>query len=190
MASGSSPEDVPVAQRPQLRKVVAAKLTEDWSPAPGKGHSTGFTPGPNFRGGKDGQLGSLRLADQIARWMAQRYEAGFADPGQPRGDFKSLFIQSRDVLAKKLQKHLRSQRPIRRSVQNTVTGQSRSQIAGAVSIHRTAQHDPECTPGAVTSPRGERGLGEAPHGRHAALLTRNLHRACPRSSSSPAGPTS
>lgn len=49
--------------------------------------------------------------------------------------YKSLFIQSRGVLGKELQKHLRSQRPIRRSVHNTVTGQWRSQIAGAVSIH-------------------------------------------------------
>ena len=48
--------------------------------------------------------------------------------------YKSLFIQSRGVLAKELQRHLRSRRPIRRSVHNTVTGQWRSQITDAVSI--------------------------------------------------------
>jgi IS30 family transposase len=48
--------------------------------------------------------------------------------------YKSLFIQSRGVLAKELQKHLRSGRPIRRSVHNTVKGQWRSQITDAVSI--------------------------------------------------------
>lgn len=48
--------------------------------------------------------------------------------------YKSLFVQSRGVLPKSLQKHLRSGRPIRRSVHNTVTGQWRSQIKDAVSI--------------------------------------------------------
>lgn len=48
--------------------------------------------------------------------------------------YKSLFVQSRGVLAKELQKHLRSERPIRRSVHNNVTGQWRSQIKHAVSI--------------------------------------------------------
>jgi IS30 family transposase len=36
--------------------------------------------------------------------------------------YKSLFIQSRVGLAKELQKHLRSGRPIRRSVHNTLKG--------------------------------------------------------------------
>lgn len=48
--------------------------------------------------------------------------------------YKSLFIQSRQVLPRGLQKHLRSGRPMRRSVHNTVTGQWRSQIKDAVSI--------------------------------------------------------
>jgi IS30 family transposase len=48
--------------------------------------------------------------------------------------YKSLFVQTRGVLAKELQKHLRSGRPTRRNVHNTVTGQWRSQIRDAVSI--------------------------------------------------------
>lgn len=50
--------------------------------------------------------------------------------------YKSLFIQARGVLAKSLQGHLRSGRPARRNIHNTVTGQWRSQITGAVSIHQ------------------------------------------------------
>jgi len=95
-----------LAQRPQLREVVAGKLAEDWSP------------------------------DQIARWLAKRYQPGSPMRVSHETISKSLFIQSRGVLAKELQKHLRSQRPIRRSVHNTVTGQWRSQIADAVSIHQ------------------------------------------------------
>jgi len=50
--------------------------------------------------------------------------------------YKSLFIQSRGVLPKELQKHLRSGRPMRRNVHNSVTGQWRSQIKDAVPISR------------------------------------------------------
>ena len=35
--------------------------------------------------------------------------------------YESLFVQSRGVLAKELQKHLRSGRPTRRNVHNTVS---------------------------------------------------------------------
>lgn len=56
--------------------------------------------------------------------------------------YKSLFVQSRGVLPRELQKHLRSRRPMRRSVHNTVTGQWRSQIKDAVSIsQRPAEAD-------------------------------------------------
>ncbi|MCA1695417.1 MAG: IS30 family transposase [Actinobacteria bacterium] len=62
--------------------------------------------------------------------------------------YKSLFIQSRGVLAKELQRHLRTRRPIRRSVHNTVTGQWRSQIRDAVSIsHRPAEATDRAVPG-------------------------------------------
>lgn len=62
--------------------------------------------------------------------------------------YKSLFIQSRGVLAKVLQKHLRSRRPIRRSVHNPVTGQWRSQITDALSIsQRPAKAADRAIPG-------------------------------------------
>ena len=62
--------------------------------------------------------------------------------------YKSLFVQSRGVLAKELQQHLRSRRPTRRNIHNTVTGQWRSQITDAVSIHeRPAEVADRAVPG-------------------------------------------
>lgn len=62
--------------------------------------------------------------------------------------YKTLFIQSRGVLLKELQKHLPSRRPIRRSVHNTVTGQWRSQINDAAPIsQRPAEAQDRAVPG-------------------------------------------
>ncbi|MEU9837454.1 hypothetical protein AB0D67_38465 [Streptosporangium sp. NPDC048047] len=62
--------------------------------------------------------------------------------------YKSLFIQARGLLAKELTKHLRSGRPTRRNVHNTVTGQWRSQITDAVSIsQRPAEVEDRAVPG-------------------------------------------
>jgi len=110
------PKTCLLAQRPQLRAFVAAKLAEDWSP------------------------------DQIAGHLAKHYPMGSEMRVSHETIYKSLFIQSRGVLAKELQKHLRTRRPIRRSVHNTVTGQWRSQIRGAVSI---SQRPPEAADRAV-----------------------------------------
>jgi hypothetical protein len=87
-----------------LRGYVAARLREDWSP------------------------------EQIAGVLKNKHPAGSRMRVSHETIYKSLFIQSRGVLAKELQRHLRSRRPIRRSVHNTVTGQCRSQIIDAVSI--------------------------------------------------------
>jgi IS30 family transposase len=48
--------------------------------------------------------------------------------------YKTLFIASRGALAAELRKHLRSGRPFRRNPKNTVKGQRRGEIKGAVSI--------------------------------------------------------
>ena len=62
--------------------------------------------------------------------------------------YRSLFVQTRGVLAKELTKHLRSGRPTRRNVHNTVTGQWRSQIKDAVSIReRPAEAADRAVPG-------------------------------------------
>jgi IS30 family transposase len=62
--------------------------------------------------------------------------------------YKTLFIETRGVLARDLRAHLRSGRPIRRNVHNTVTGQARGVIKGAVSIaDRPAEVDARVVPG-------------------------------------------
>jgi IS30 family transposase len=112
------PKTCLLTQRPKLRDVVAAKLELNWSP------------------------------EQISGWLAKLHPPGSEMRVSHETIYKSLFIQSRGVLAKELQKHLRSQRPIRRSTHNTVTGQWRSQITDAVSIHeRPAEADDRAIPG-------------------------------------------
>ncbi|MCB9411279.1 MAG: IS30 family transposase [Actinobacteria bacterium] len=93
-----------LAKNPALRNYVAARLGEDWSP------------------------------EQIAGTLRKRFPPGHRMRVSHETIYKSLFIQSRGVLAKELQQHLRTRRPIRRSVHNTVKGQWRSQIVDAVSI--------------------------------------------------------
>ena len=62
--------------------------------------------------------------------------------------YRSLFVQSRWVLAKDLQKHLRTSRPTRRNTHNTVSKQWRSQIKEAVSIaERPAEAGERVIPG-------------------------------------------
>ena len=112
------PKTCALARRPALRVFVADKLAEDWSP------------------------------DQIAAYLAKHHPPGSEMRVSHETIYKSLFIQSRGVLAKDLQKHLRSKRPVRRSVHNTVTGQWRSQIRDAVSIReRPAEVEDRAIPG-------------------------------------------
>ncbi len=112
------PKQCLLAQRPELRAFVADKLALDWSP------------------------------DQIAGHLAKEHPAGSVMRVSHETIYKSLFIQSRGVLGKELQKHLRTRRPIRRSTHNTVTGQWRSQIRDAVSIsERPPEVEDRAVPG-------------------------------------------
>jgi len=107
-----------LARNDVLRGYVAAKLADDWSP------------------------------EQIAGVLRRQYPAGAGMWVSHETIYKSLFVQSRGVLAKQLQKHLRSGRPTRRNIHNTVTGQWRSQIRDAVSIReRPAEVEDRAVPG-------------------------------------------
>ena len=77
-----------LAKNPALRNYVAARLGEDWSP------------------------------EQIAGTLRKKFPPGHRMLVSHETIYKSLFIQSRGVLAKELQQHLRTRRPIRRSVQH------------------------------------------------------------------------
>ena len=112
------PRQCLLAQRPELRAFVADKLALEWSP------------------------------DQTAGHLAKQHPAGAGIRESHETIYKSLFIQSRGVLAKELQKHLRTRGPIRRSTHNAVTGQWRSQIRDAVSIsERPAEVVDRAVPG-------------------------------------------
>ena len=107
-----------LARNPALRAYVAARLGEDWSP------------------------------EQIAGVLTTDAPIGTGVQVSHETIYKSLFVQSRGVLTKELQKHLRSGRPTRRNIHNTVTGQWRSQIKDAVSIReRSAEAADRAIPG-------------------------------------------
>ncbi len=98
------PKACRLAQQPTLCTYVAERLRENWSP--------------------EQIAGALRKVNPTGGTMRVSHET----------IYRSLYIDSRGVLARELRAHLRSGRPMRRSVHNTVTGQWRSQIKGAVSI--------------------------------------------------------
>jgi IS30 family transposase len=98
------PKQCLLARLPRLADFVAGKLSDDWSP------------------------------EQISGHLAKTYDRDSGMRVSHETIYKTLFIQSRGVLAKELTRHLRSRRPIRRNVHNTTTGQYRSQIKDAVSI--------------------------------------------------------
>ncbi len=93
-----------LAQQPALCAYVAERLREHWSP------------------------------DQIAGALRKLHPTGQTMRVSQETIYRSLYIEARGVLDRELRAHLRSGRPMRRSVHNTVTGQWRSQIKGAVSI--------------------------------------------------------
>jgi IS30 family transposase len=98
--------------------VVAAKLAEDWSP------------------------------EQVAGYLAPTYPADSGMRVSHETIYKSLFVQTRGVLARELTKHLRSRRPTWRNIHSTVSGQWRSQIIDAVSIReRPADAEDRAVPG-------------------------------------------
>jgi IS30 family transposase len=112
------PKPCLLAQRPDLAQVVAEKLREDWSPEQISGH--------------------------LKREFAHEPEMQVSH----ETIYKTLFIQSRGVLAKELQAHLRTRRPIRRSIHNRTKGQQRSVIKELVSIsERPPEIEDRAVPG-------------------------------------------
>ena len=105
-----------LAERPTLCAYVSARLREDWSPEQISGTLRKMHP------------------DDPMMWISHETI------------YKTLFIASRGALAAELRKHLRSGRPMRRNPKNTVKGQHRCEIKGAVSI---ADRPPEVEDRAV-----------------------------------------
>jgi IS30 family transposase len=105
-------------ENPVLADFVRDRLSDDWSP------------------------------QQIAGFLAVMHPDSPEMRVSHETIYKTLFIQSRGVLARELTKHLRTHRPIRKHKRHSVKGQVRSQIAGAVSIHdRPVEVEDRAVPG-------------------------------------------
>jgi IS30 family transposase len=112
------PKPCQLASNPPLCKLVARKLSGQWSP------------------------------QQIAGWLKARYPGDPSMNVSHETIYKSLFIQARGVLKKELLAHLRSRRIMRRGRTSTTAGQTRGQIIDAVSIRdRPAEIKDRAIPG-------------------------------------------
>ena len=98
------PKDCRLAQDGRLRRTVATKLAADWSP------------------------------EQIAGWFKCAYPDDETLRVPHETIYKSLFVQTRGVLKKELQKHLRTQRAFRQSRHSSLRGSGRGRIVDGVSI--------------------------------------------------------
>lgn len=99
------PKTCKLEQQPRLQRIVAQKLSLEWSP------------------------------EQIAGWLKRTYPDDELLHVSHETIYRSLFIQTRGVLKRELIKHLRSRRRMRHGKQFTTKGQPRGRIIDAVSIH-------------------------------------------------------
>jgi len=107
-----------LANNAKLRRAVAVKLEQDWSP------------------------------EQIAGWLKHTYPDNKEMHISHETIYRSLFIQARGVLKKELLKHLRSNRLIRQSKRYNTKGSTRGQIIEGVSIRqRPAEIEDRAVPG-------------------------------------------
>lgn len=107
-----------LARNGKLRRVVARKLAQDWSP------------------------------EQVAGWLKRAYPEDESWHVSHETIYKSLFVQSRGVLKKELQKHLRTKRPFRQSKQHNNRGARRGQIVDGIAIsERAAEVEDRAVPG-------------------------------------------
>ena len=115
--SAERPKPCKLAQQGRLCSVVAEQLGEEWSPK------------------------------QIAGWLPKAFARDHSMRVSHETIYRSLFIQSRNVLKKELQKHLRTQRRLRRGRQAREVD-ARGQIPDAISIReRPAEADDRAVPG-------------------------------------------
>jgi IS30 family transposase len=107
-----------LARHEELRQLVAARLSENWSP------------------------------EQIAGWLKHTYPDDEAYRVSHETIYRSLFVQARGVLKKELQAHLRSGRAIRRSRHASSKSDQRGSIVDAISIReRPASVEDRAVPG-------------------------------------------
>jgi IS30 family transposase len=98
------PKPCRLAIHPRLQRIVANKLSLEWSP------------------------------EQVAGWLKLEFPDDESMRISHETIYRSLFIQARGVLKKELIGHLRSKRMMRRSKNASTDGQPRGQIVDGVSI--------------------------------------------------------
>lgn len=112
------PKPCRLAQHARLRRIVAKKLSFEWSP------------------------------EQISGWLRRAFPANDNMQISHETIYRSLFIQARGVLKKELIHHLRSNRVMRHSKNDRSRSQVRGQIIDAVSIReRPAEIEDRAVPG-------------------------------------------
>ena len=112
------PKPCRLAVHGRLQKIVAEKLSLDWSP------------------------------EQISGWLKERYSGDEEMRISHETIYRSLFLQARGVLKKELVRHLRTRRMMRRAKKASTRDQPRGQIIDAVSIReRPAEVDDRAVPG-------------------------------------------
>ena len=115
--SAERPKPCKLAQQARLCSAVAEQLGKEWSPR------------------------------QIAGWLPKAFAGDQSMRVSHETIYRSLFIQSRNVLKKELQKHLRTRRHLRRGRQAREVD-ARGQIPDAISIReRPAEADDRAVPG-------------------------------------------
>lgn len=117
-ASAKRPKTCKLVGRAGLRRQVAAKLKQEWSPT------------------------------QIAQWLKLEYPNQADMQVSHEAIYRTLFIQARGALKKELMAHLRSHRTMRRAARASSVPQGRGQIKDAVSIReRPAEIEDRALPG-------------------------------------------
>lgn len=112
------PKACKLANSPVLRQIVARKLKRHWSP------------------------------QQIAGWLKDVYPKDENKTVSHETIYKTLFIQARGALKKELQKHLRTQRAMRRGKNHSIKNEGLGQITNMVPIsERPAQVEDRAVPG-------------------------------------------
>lgn len=115
--SAERPKPCKLAIQARLCSVIAKQLGEEWSPK------------------------------QIAGWLPKAFPRDQSMRVSHETIYRSLFIQSRNVLKKELQKHLRTRRRLRRS-RLAREAEMRGQISDAISIReRPAEAEDRAVPG-------------------------------------------
>jgi len=116
--SGLRPKRCRLAIQRRLQKIVAEKLSFNWSP------------------------------EQISGWLKWQYLDDTEMKISHETIYRSLFIQARGVLKKELISHLRTRRVMRRAKKGSTRGQGRGLIVDAVSIReRPAEVEDRAVPG-------------------------------------------